>query len=665
MSLWAKRILEEFPSDLSRLWITADPDGVLLDEQVLSELRERGFEVLPFEDSIAYRAEYEELYRIPWEQGEIGRARSVVLHLRDSDLSELPWDYLRSSRQVRLGLNELFPRLSYAVVRQIGSELLPALFEAQAKYATQPLGEAATNDFVLTHIFRFSPHLFTREEDFWRELLRLHYRDIPLPKVLASYIAQAVSENNAFENIPVVDLLVQKDLALRTIQDAWYRYLHGLGLTGWRTSDYVSPTYVPNLSIPFDHHDIRVIVDSMFLDGTLHPLEVQGVPSHLPNWIKAGVIRDPGAMRDLVAEGIKSLSGEMPDMNSTYRDWLHFARRFAEILSRFHGLDVSRAESIKVEMRAFVQQTDERLEHWVANHFADLPSLPIARGPVMLHHIPRYLAMKHPPSTEKIALIVFDGLALDQWVQIRENLVKAAHNKLLFNEMACFAWLPTLTSVSRQALFSGLRPREFPDSIESTSREPAYWKRFWQDEGVRPNEVLYRKSIKRNDDLADLEDALSSPAIKVAGLVVDTVDEIIHGAVLGKQGVATQIANWCESGFVKSLLTSLLDQGYQVYLTADHGNAEATGIGRVNQGVTPDLRGERVRTYRTESTRAETAEANPDTIRIDTPGLPNDFMPLFAQGRGAFVPKGDQVVVHGGMSLEELIVPFVKVSYVK
>src|SRR5690606_12866509 len=135
----------------------------------------------------------------------------------------------------------------------------------------------------------------------------------------------------------------------------------------------------------------------------------------------------------------------------------------------------------------------------------------------------------------------------DQWVQVRESLVKAC-DKLMFNELSCFAWLPTLTSVSRQALFSGLRPREFPDDIESTSREPVYWKRFWQDQGVRPSDVYFQKSIKRNDDLPALEDKLSSPSVKVAGLVVDTVDEIIHGAVLGKQGVATQIANWCESG---------------------------------------------------------------------------------------------------------------------
>ncbi len=60
MSAWVDRILKEFTADLSRLWIAADPDDVLLDERVLSGLRERGFELLPYGDSVAFRAEYEE-----------------------------------------------------------------------------------------------------------------------------------------------------------------------------------------------------------------------------------------------------------------------------------------------------------------------------------------------------------------------------------------------------------------------------------------------------------------------------------------------------------------------------------------------------------------------------------------------------------------------------
>ncbi len=663
MTAWVDRILKEFPADLARLWIVADPDDVLLDEQVLAGLRERGFDVLLFEDSIAFRAEYEERYRAAWDQAEPGPSPALILHLRGTNISELPWDYLRQARRLSLSLAELFPKLSYAVVRQLGGELLEPLFEAQARHAHQSLGEAATKEFMLTHIFRISPHLITRPEDLWRELLRLHYREAALPPLLAQHVGQVVGDHSAFTGLPIFELFSQKSLTLRVVQDAWYGYLTKLGLTATGTGEPASPDYILHVDIPFEHHDVRVIVDSMFLEGTLHPLAIQGEPATLPEWARAGVVQDPASMRNLVLEGIKNLKAETPTIESSHRDWTHFSRRLGEVISRSHGLDAARAESIKEALRHVVVAADDRLREWVGRHYADLPSLPAAKSPVMVHHVPRYLALRRDNGEEKIALLVFDGLAVDQWIQIRESVMDRSQ-RLMFDESACFAWLPTLTSVSRQALFSGLRPREFADSIDTTAQEPMQWTRFWSDHGLRVNEVLYRKSIKRTDDLPALEAALTQPSIKVAGLVVDTVDEIIHGAVLGKRGISAQIANWCESGFVDRLFTLLLENGFHVYLTADHGNAEAVGIGRPNQGVASELRGERVRTYRSEALIAETAAANPQAFRLDVAGLPANFMPLFAAGRGAFVHKNEQVVVHGGVSVEELIVPFVKVSYV-
>ena len=261
----------------------------------------------------------------------------------------------------------------------------------------------------------------------------------------------------------------------------------------------------------------------------------------------------------------------------------------------------------------------------------------------------------------KVALLVFDGMAMDQWVQIREH-VNGRAPKLVFDESACFAWLPTLTAVSRQALFSGLKPREFADSIVGTGAEPSLWSRFWQDQGLRTSEILYRKAIRRIDQLDELAEALSRPSIKVAGLVVDTIDEIVHGAVLGKRGIASQIDSWCASGFVEQLFGLLLDRGFHVYLTADHGNVEAIGAGRPNQGVIAEARGERVRIYSTDLLRKQSAEQISGTIELPSPALPPDFLPLFAGGRTAFVNKGEPLVAHGGLSVEELIVPFIGVN---
>lgn len=663
MSLWIDRILGEFPSDLARLWVAADPDGVLLDEQILSLLRERGFEVLPFEDSVAFRAEYEERYREAWDRDEEGPARALVLHLRSAETGDLPWDYLRHARIVPLSLANLFSKLSYGVVRQIGAEHLEALFEAQSKHASQSLGEAATKDFVLTHIFRIGPHLISRPEDLWRELLRLHYRNAGLSPVLAVHVAQILGERDVFKGLPIAELFASKSTLLRIVQDAWYRYLERNGVIGSRLSEPSHEEYVARIEVPFDHPDVRAIIDSMFMDGTLHPLSVQGVPTGIPEWAKVGVVQDPAALRNLVLEGIKGLLDSLPTLESSHRDWSQMARRFGEILARFHGLDVARADSIRESVAELQRLADERLHAWVAKHYADLPSLPVAKGPVMVHHVPRFLSMRRGAGEDKVALLLFDGLAVDQWIQIRERVAKYSP-KIGFEEGACFAWLPTLTSVSRQALFSGLKPREFADSIETTAQEPSQWSRFWQDQGLRANEVMYRKGIKRTDQLEELDTALSNSAIKVAGLVVDTVDEIVHGAILGKRGIANQIDSWCESGFVDSLFALLLDRGYHVYLTSDHGNVEAVGVGRPNQGVVAETRGERVRVYRSEALLSESAVVCPGAIKLEIAGLPANFMPLFAGARTAFVTQGEQLVVHGGISVEELIVPFVKVSYV-
>ncbi len=664
MSRWVERILKEFPADLAHLWIATDPDDVLLDEQILSGLRARGFEVLPFEDSVVFRADYEERYRTAWDRGEAGPAKALVLQLRGTNVNDLPWDYLRQARKVSLSLADLFPMLSYGVVRQIGTEHLEPLFEAQSRHASQSLGEAATKEFILTHIFRVSPHLILRAEDLWREVLRLKYRDAGLPPVLANHVAHVLDDHGAFKGLPIGDLFSSKSVLLRVVQDGWYRYFEKRGITGTKIGESVGSGEWAAFEIPFEHPDVRSIVHLMFLEGALHPLQVLpwGTKS-IPEWAKSGIVPDPGAMRNVVLDGIKNLKQTLPTPESYYRDWIQFSRGMGEVIARFHGLDAARAEGIKGSVLELQQAADERLREWVTKHYADLPSLPVVKGPVMVHHVPRFLSMRRGAGETKIALLVFDGLAVDQWIQIRECLAKQSQ-KLDFDESACFAWLPTLTSVSRQALFSGLKPREFSDTIETTAQEPTLWSRFWQDQGLRANEVLYRKGIKRTDQLDDLDAALASPAIKVAGIVVDTVDEIVHGAVLGKRGIANQIASWCESRFVERLLTLLLDKGFNVYLTADHGNVEAVGQGRPNQGVAPELRGERVRTYRTEALVAESAASNGNTYRLDIAGLPANFMPLFAGGRAAFVPQGEQVVVHGGISVEELIVPFVKISHV-
>ena len=79
------------------------------------------------------------------------------------------------------------------------------------------------------------------------------------------------------------------------------------------------------------------------------------------------------------------------------------------------------------------------------------------------------------------------------------------------------------------------------DSAAGGVEGSGVWPRGWQDQGLGINQVLYRKGIKRNDQLTGLVAALSDPALKLVGIVVDTVDDIVHGPLLGKRWIGAQI----------------------------------------------------------------------------------------------------------------------------
>jgi hypothetical protein len=116
------------------------------------------------------------------------------------------------------------------------------------------------------------------------------------------------------------------------------------------------------------------------------------------------------------------VAAKLPGPEATHKDWIDAAKRLAEIIYRFHELPSEEAALLRPSLRALQVEADQRLQGWVQRRFQDLPSLPVAKAPVMVHHIPRYLSMRRDAGEEKIVLVVFDGMALDQWVQIREYL---------------------------------------------------------------------------------------------------------------------------------------------------------------------------------------------------------------------------------------------------
>jgi hypothetical protein len=129
---------------------------------------------------------------------------------------------------------------------------------------------------------------------------------------------------------------------------------------------------------------------------------------------------------------------------------------------------------------------------------------------------------------------------------------------------------------------------------------------------------------------------------------------------LGSAGMHNQIRQWTSQGFLASLVDLLLNRGFAVYLTSDHGNVEACGYGRPAEGSIADIRGERARVYPDTVLRGRVAAQFPGSMEWPALGLPEGYLPLLAPGRTAFVAKDKVIVAHGGVSIDELIVPLVQ-----
>ena len=111
---------------------------------------------------------------------------------------------------------------------------------------------------------------------------------------------------------------------------------------------------------------------------------------------------------------------EMPEDDARHGDWLSFARIWAEVNLLASEVGAGSAPDVAARVISVRTQVDSRFSQWLQRQFGSLYSLP-ASPPVMVHHIARFLSM-HRDGTGKVALIVVDGLAFDQWLVVQHEI---------------------------------------------------------------------------------------------------------------------------------------------------------------------------------------------------------------------------------------------------
>jgi hypothetical protein len=655
---WREFILKEFVTGVSRLTLVADPDCLLTEEKLAWELRRRGFDLIEFNDSVEFRYAYESTYRSVWDRGEYTDL-VVILRLQDSELESLPYDLLQAGRKLSFNLGDIFPNLSYPVIEKLDRSLLDALFEAQRQSPPDRMGDNATKDFTLRHVFGIAAELITNDVELLRALLRLHYGNLQLPMMLAERLIQVLKGHDGFKVWPLSEIVPDDEAFFAFLQERWPLFLSRLGSANQvrEDSQEYGLKYPGPDRLPFDHQDIKVYIDNLFLEGKLTPVEASGIEVDAGSWIRSGIATsgvDDDELR--ISRLFDLVEKELPTAEARYSDWTAFALKWAELSSLVH---CGNSTEYQTRLREISDALNTIFAGWLAEHYSSLINLP-PTSPAMLHHVPRRLARDIEDSVDsRIALIVVDGLSLDQWVTIRQLLQKQNEN-LVVRESATFAWVPTLTSVSRQSIFSGKPPVYFPSSINSTNNEEKLWKQFWEGHALSRLDIAYQRGLGDGDAASVLDSVIHPGQTKVVGLVVDKVDKIMHGMQLGAAGMHNQIRQWCRDGFLGGLIEQLLDYGFSVWLTSDHGNIECRGKGRPQEGVLAETKGERVRIYSSPELRVTASKEFDFSHEWPPIGLPTGYYPLMAGGRSAFALPETMLVGHGGCSIEEVIVPLVK-----
>lgn len=658
MGNWREPILRAFEPPLSPLLLASDPDDLLLDEAIVAALQNRQVEMVEADDPVAFRYLYEKKYRKRVATHQV----SLLVRTR-GNVEDLPYDLVSQGRLMTFRLNTLFAGLSMKVIRQLGGDVLDALYDAYEEHILtplqngrdQPLTDDQTCDFILRWVYRVAPETLQDEVAVIRFFLTLHLQQRLLPEPLQEYLLRGWQKMSSLNRLPLKEWLASPAAFYRDLQTRWAAFVQEKALKCLQVHEGTGDYHSGSMGEPFEHPEIQRLLDNLFLEGKLEPVEVESLHG-LPNWARVGVRTDPQEeLGRRLEQLLHALSSRLASV-ARHHDWYKIALLFGELkMLQLTHQDVS-WDRWAERIRSFAHEVNRRFEAWMMAHFGTLPNLPYLPQPVMVHHVPHFLAAKH---RQRTALIVMDGMGVVQWFQMRLMLQEHVP-QLIFDEQMVFAWVPTMTSISRQALLSGEIPLYFSDTLATTHREAARWTLFWENHGLARKYIGMLKGLGL-DETTEL-DALLHSQKRVLALVVDVVDRLMHRAIQGEQSLYMELDLWLRRGFLADLLKRLLQSGYDVYLASDHGNLESRGSGHLREGVLAETRGERVRIYPDQRLRDEMV-STVGGIAWPGGGLPEDVHVMLAQYGQAFVPNGQLVISHGGISIEEVIVPFVRVRW--
>lgn len=358
-----------------------------------------------------------------------------------------------------------------------------------------------------------------------------------------------------------------------------------------------------------------------------------------------------------------------------WNDWAALYRQLVDWELKLVSADPALADMLRMQKAeanlGFAKFVKRNYVDWMQHHDFTM------NHDVMQHHILPMLKQG-----EKVFLVVFDNFRYDQWKAIETELTDYD-----ITEQLCCSILPTATQYARNALFAGMMPSEikqrYPDwwteedAEESKNLNEPHLIQAFLDRVRRRDTFSYHK-INATDEaeqlLAEADELLQRNSLNV--VVVNFIDMLSHARTESKMvrelahdeaAYRSLTLSWFRHSAISQLLHRLSQTDCRVVLTTDHGSIRTDTPVKIigDRNTNTNLRYKLGRNLACESRDVFTVK-DPKSIFLPSPNISTSY--VFATGNtflaypnnyNYYVAYYRNTFQHGGISMEEMIIPLV------